>query len=147
MQATAPVTAGEAGGRLRGSASASPAWCCARSFFLRLCSEVPILEDTLMRILVIGLSRELPLGPADAMELADHLVKRAAAVQADGEGLGSPATWGDDLGPWAPPLLLLALRALGTGQGPGACAILYFLWASCPFLLREPQQGLLPAPP
>lgn len=59
-----------------------------RSFFLRLCSEVPILEDTLMRILVIGLSRELPLGPADAMELADHLVKRAAAVQAD--GMASP---------------------------------------------------------
>ncbi|XP_014390760.1 PREDICTED: integrator complex subunit 1, partial [Myotis brandtii] len=60
---------------------ASP--CSPHSFFLRLCSEVPILEDTLMRILVIGLSRELPLGPADAMELADHLVKRAAAVQAD----------------------------------------------------------------
>lgn len=58
-----------------------------RSFFLRLCSEVPILEDTLMRILVIGLSRELPLGPADAMELADHLVKRAAAVQADGNSM------------------------------------------------------------
>ncbi|XP_062999601.1 integrator complex subunit 1 [Elgaria multicarinata webbii] len=54
-----------------------------RNFFLRLCSEVPILEDTLMRILVVGLSRDLPLGPADAMELADHLVKRAAAVQAD----------------------------------------------------------------
>lgn len=59
------------------------------SFFLRLCSEVPILEDTLMRILVIGLSRDLPLGPADAMELADHLVKRAAAVQADGEAAQS----------------------------------------------------------
>lgn len=54
------------------------------SFFLRLCSEVPLLEDTLMRILVIGLSRDLPLGPADAMELADHLVKRAAGVQCDG---------------------------------------------------------------
>ncbi|XP_067911980.1 integrator complex subunit 1 [Heterodontus francisci] len=54
-----------------------------RNFFLRLCSEVPLLEDTLMRILVIGLSRDLPLGPADAMELADHLVKRAASVQAD----------------------------------------------------------------
>lgn len=68
-----------------GLASLSPvsSWS-AHSFFLRLCSEVPILEDTLMRILVIGLSRELPLGPADAMELADHLVKRAAAVQADG---------------------------------------------------------------
>ncbi|CAB1341759.1 unnamed protein product [Coregonus sp. 'balchen'] len=55
-----------------------------RNFFLRLCSEVPLLEDTLMRILVIGLSRDLPLGPADAMELADHLVKRAAGVQSDG---------------------------------------------------------------
>lgn len=54
------------------------------SFFLRLCSEVPLLEDTLMRILVIGLSRDLPLGPADAMELADHLVKRAAGVHSDG---------------------------------------------------------------
>lgn len=66
-----------------GLVSAVSSWP-AHSFFLRLCSEVPILEDTLMRILVIGLSRELPLGPADAMELADHLVKRAAAVQADG---------------------------------------------------------------
>lgn len=64
------------------------------SFFLRLCSEVPILEDTLMRILVIGLSRELPLGPADAMELADHLVKRAAAVQADGNGSWAPGGFG-----------------------------------------------------
>lgn len=76
----------------------SPASTCSpHSFFLRLCSEVPILEDTLMRILVIGLSRELPLGPADAMELADHLVKRAAAVQADGKG---PS--GLVLAQWAP---------------------------------------------
>lgn len=58
--------------------------CFFLSFFLRLCSEVPLLEDTLMRILVIGLSRDLPLGPADAMELADHLVKRAAGVHSDG---------------------------------------------------------------
>lgn len=50
-----------------------------------------------MRILVIGLSRELPLGPADAMELADHLVKRAAAVQADGKG-----PLGLVLAQWAP---------------------------------------------
>uniref|UniRef100_UPI00358F4073 integrator complex subunit 1 n=1 Tax=Myxine glutinosa TaxID=7769 RepID=UPI00358F4073 len=54
-----------------------------RNFFLRLCSEVPLLEDTLTRVLLIALSRDLPLGPADAMELADHLVKRAASVQAD----------------------------------------------------------------
>lgn len=58
-----------------------------RNFFLRLCSEVPLLEDTLMCILVISLSRDLPLGPADAMELADHLVKRAAGVR-----LGSVAS-------------------------------------------------------
>lgn len=57
---------------------------------------MPILEDTLMRILVIGLSRDLPLGPADAMELADHLVKRAAAVQAEGKVLlGYPLCLGD----------------------------------------------------
>lgn len=74
----------------RAPAEPAPAHA-ACSFFLRLCSEVPILEDTLMRILVIGLSRELPLGPADAMELADHLVKRAAAVQADGNGPLAPS--------------------------------------------------------
>lgn len=44
-----------------------------------------------MRILVIGLSRDLPLGPADAMELADHLVKRAASVQSDGVWESAPA--------------------------------------------------------
>lgn len=78
-----------------GAAPPTEPSCSAPSFFLRLCSEVPILEDTLMRILVIGLSRELPLGPADAMELADHLVKRAAAVQADGKGPSGlcPSLW------------------------------------------------------
>lgn len=76
--------------------------CSSRSFFLRLCSEVPILEDTLMRILVIGLSRELPLGPADAMELADHLVKRAAAVQADGEGPSRLCLGTSCVAPWPP---------------------------------------------
>ncbi|KAG7262275.1 hypothetical protein CRUP_024973 [Coryphaenoides rupestris] len=38
-----------------------------------------------MRIVVIGLSRDLSLGPADAMELADHLVKRAAGAQSDAD--------------------------------------------------------------
>lgn len=80
------MSGGSASALVLGAGSAQPRPPPAHSFFLRLCSEVPILEDTLMRILVIGLSRELPLGPADAMELADHLVKRAAAVQADGKG-------------------------------------------------------------
>lgn len=47
---------------------------------------MPVLEDTLMRVLVIGLSRELPLGQVDAVELADQLVKRAASLCLDGRG-------------------------------------------------------------
>lgn len=66
-----------------------------------------------MRILVIGLSRELPLGPADAMELADHLVKRAAAVQADGEG---PSGFG--LGPLGDSLPLRAPLVPAPCRGP-----------------------------
>ncbi|XP_014664125.1 PREDICTED: integrator complex subunit 1-like [Priapulus caudatus] len=51
-----------------------------RSTILRLASDVPLLEDTLMWILLMGLSKVLPLSCLDAMELADHLVKRAAAL-------------------------------------------------------------------
>lgn len=87
----------------------------SHSFFLRLCSEVPILEDTLMRILVVGLSRELPLGPADAMELADHLVKRAAAVQADGNA------------PWT---VLWALSWAFIGDSPRTALLLHSAKAS-----------------
>lgn len=97
------------------------------SFFLRLCSEVPILEDTLMRILVIGLSRELPLGPADAMELADHLVKRAAAVQADGKG---PS--GLVLARWALPA---AMGSLVSSPCPLCCH------HQLSYLLSRPAQG------
>lgn len=56
------------------------------STFLHLATNVPVLEDTLMRVLVIGLSRELPLGQVDAVELADQLVKRAASLCLDGKG-------------------------------------------------------------
>ena len=52
---------------------------------LRLAMDCPVLEDTLMRVLVIGLSRELPLSPADAIEFADILIRRAANQQADGK--------------------------------------------------------------
>lgn len=54
-----------------------------RMLLLRLASEVPLLEDTLMRILIIGLSRDLPLSAAEALELADQLVKRAAMTYFD----------------------------------------------------------------
>ncbi|XP_023242494.1 integrator complex subunit 1-like [Centruroides sculpturatus] len=54
-----------------------------RMLMLRLASEVPVLEETLMRILIIGLSRDHPLNAADTIELADHLIKRAASVHMD----------------------------------------------------------------
>ncbi|CAH1794337.1 unnamed protein product [Owenia fusiformis] len=55
-----------------------------RGPLLRLVSEVAVLEDTLMRILVMGLSKDLPLNASDALELADQIVRRAAALHADG---------------------------------------------------------------
>lgn len=55
-----------------------------RVHLLRIASDIPVLEDTLMRILVIGLSRELSLVSADAVELADQLIKRAAVMHLDG---------------------------------------------------------------
>ena len=37
-----------------------------------------------MRVLVIGLTRELPLSPADALDIADKLVARAANAHTEG---------------------------------------------------------------
>ena len=55
---------------------------------LRLVTECPVLEDTLMRVLVIGLSRELPLNASEAVEFADVLVRRAANLSVEGvEGI------------------------------------------------------------
>ncbi|XP_048256851.1 integrator complex subunit 1-like [Haliotis rufescens] len=51
-----------------------------RTMMLRLAAEVPVMEDSLMRVLLIGLSRELPLSAADAVELADQLIRRAAPL-------------------------------------------------------------------
>ncbi|KAL3185664.1 hypothetical protein MRX96_028572 [Rhipicephalus microplus] len=51
-----------------------------RHLMLRLSSDVPALEDTLIRILIIGMSKEHPLNPSDALELVDQLIRRAAAI-------------------------------------------------------------------
>ncbi|XP_077510798.1 integrator complex subunit 1 [Amblyomma americanum] len=51
-----------------------------RLLMIRLASDVPALEDTLIRILIIGMSKEHPLSPSDAMELVDQLIRRAAAI-------------------------------------------------------------------
>jgi integrator complex subunit 1 len=46
--------------------------------------ELCLKEDTFMRVLVIGLTKELPLSPSDAMDIADVLVARAANAHTDG---------------------------------------------------------------
>lgn len=44
-------------------------------------SEVPLQEDTLMRTIIIGISNELPLTAPEALEIADSLVRRVAAIK------------------------------------------------------------------
>lgn len=51
-----------------------------RLLMIRLASDVPALEDTLIRILIIGMSKEHPLNPSDALELVEQLVRRASAI-------------------------------------------------------------------
>ncbi|KAF5307904.1 hypothetical protein FQR65_LT06471 [Abscondita terminalis] len=54
-----------------------------RNLFLRMASEVPILQATLLRILLIGLSKEHPIGQSDVIEILDQFVKRAANLAPD----------------------------------------------------------------
>ena len=56
----------------------------ACSSMFKLCTECPVLEDTLMRLMVIGLSREMPLNPPEAVEFVDILVRRAANLYTEG---------------------------------------------------------------
>ncbi|RWS07795.1 Integrator complex subunit 1-like protein [Dinothrombium tinctorium] len=51
-----------------------------RNFMLRLVTEVPLQEDTLMRLLNMGLSKDHPITPQEAIELSDTLIKRAASI-------------------------------------------------------------------
>ena len=60
------------------------------SFMLRMVCEAPVLEDTLMRVMLIGLTRELPLTANDCMDIVDQLVKRAAGLYYEGN-ISSPA--------------------------------------------------------
>ncbi|XP_025155435.1 integrator complex subunit 1 isoform X3 [Harpegnathos saltator] len=50
-----------------------------RAFYLRLVSDVPLLEDTLYRLLLFGLSKENSITHSETMELTDQLIRRAAA--------------------------------------------------------------------
>ena len=55
------------------------------SLIFHLMGEAGLKEDTLMRVLIIGLKRDLPLSPADSLDIADRLVARAASAHTDGK--------------------------------------------------------------
>lgn len=54
-----------------------------RILYLRLASEVPLLQATLLRILLIGISKEHPIGQNEIVEICDQLIKRAANLAPD----------------------------------------------------------------
>ncbi|XP_066249303.1 integrator complex subunit 1 [Euwallacea similis] len=54
-----------------------------RNLFLRLASEVPLLQATLLRILLIGISKEHPITPTEITDIVEQLIKRAANLPQD----------------------------------------------------------------
>ncbi|CAB4012083.1 Hypothetical predicted protein, partial [Paramuricea clavata] len=52
-----------------------------RIFLLSVINDVPVMDDTLTRVTVIGLSPELPLDAPKALKFVETLVQRAASVK------------------------------------------------------------------
>ncbi len=48
--------------------------------FSKATSEVPLLQDTLVRLFLIGLSKSLPLNGPETIDLAEFLARRAAML-------------------------------------------------------------------
>ncbi|XP_037090783.1 integrator complex subunit 1-like, partial [Pollicipes pollicipes] len=57
-----------------------------RALMIRVASEVPVLQDTLLRVLLIGLSKVHPMPAANALEVAENLVRRSAQCHLQSEG-------------------------------------------------------------
>ncbi|KAI8424722.1 hypothetical protein MSG28_006676 [Choristoneura fumiferana] len=54
-----------------------------RALTYRLCCETPLPQNTLLRVIFIGLAKEIPVGPAETFELVEQLVRRACALPPD----------------------------------------------------------------
>ncbi|KAF9809760.1 hypothetical protein SFRURICE_000241 [Spodoptera frugiperda] len=54
-----------------------------RAATLRLCCDAPLPQNTLLRVIFIGLSKDIPVSPAEVFELVEQLVRRACALPAD----------------------------------------------------------------
>ncbi|XP_052744112.1 integrator complex subunit 1 isoform X2 [Bicyclus anynana] len=51
-----------------------------RALTYRLCCETPLPQNTLLRLIFIGLSKEIPVSPTEVFELIEQLVRRACAL-------------------------------------------------------------------
>lgn len=49
-----------------------------RAFFMRLATEVPLLQTTLLRLLLIGFSKENGITHSETLDVVDQLIRRAA---------------------------------------------------------------------
>ena len=49
-----------------------------RALFFKLTAEVPVQQETLLRIFLIGMSKTLALNGQDCLTIAETLIKRAA---------------------------------------------------------------------
>ncbi|XP_072761874.1 integrator complex subunit 1 [Anoplolepis gracilipes] len=50
-----------------------------RVFYIRLVSDVPLLQNTLLRLLLIGFSKDNGITHSETLDLTDQLIRRAAA--------------------------------------------------------------------
>ena len=56
-----------------------------RDMLVSLCAEVPLLENTLMRLGVLGTANNLPLRPQEVLGIINNVVRRAAMLDSDGD--------------------------------------------------------------
>ncbi|XP_060805027.1 integrator complex subunit 1 [Amyelois transitella] len=51
-----------------------------RALTYRLCCEAPLPQNNLLRVIFIGLAKDMPVSPAETFELVEQLVRRACAL-------------------------------------------------------------------
>lgn len=54
-----------------------------RGTMLRLASEVPLLQNTVLRLNIIGMSKEHPISCADLLDIDERVIRRAASIATD----------------------------------------------------------------
>ncbi|XP_047536881.1 integrator complex subunit 1 [Vanessa atalanta] len=58
-----------------------------RALTYRLCCEAPLPQNTLLRLVFIGLSKDIPVPPTEVFELIEQLVRRACALPPEDQPL------------------------------------------------------------